>query len=95
MYFWTIILLFFVSIKYIYCVPPREAPDFSQEALIPFTHEYSTGTKKLLENETSGFYVSLYGKIRMGICSVIPSNFSSAPDSKMNFKINYVDFNYN
>lgn len=94
MYFWTILLLLFVS-KYIYCVPPREARNFPQEELIPFTLEYSNEAELLLYQETHDFYVTLMGKIRMGITSIISSNFYNESDSKMDFKINFIDFNYN
>lgn len=94
MYFCAILLLLFIS-KYTYSVPPREVPELSQEALIPFTLEYATTIEEFLKDETGDFYVTLMGKIRMGLYSVMSSNFSDIPDSKLDFKINYIDFNFN
>lgn len=73
---------------------PQEDP---QDRMIPFPFEYSDRIEEILKEETSNFYVTLMGQITMGVCSLISSAFPApaVPDSKMHFKISYIDFNYN
>lgn len=56
------------------------------EDLIPFTYTYSEETKKFLEKLTKTFHVTVSGKIRMTICSLISSLKIKQPNSKFNLR---------
>lgn len=101
----TVLLLLLVS-NFTYCMEPRQLQNESQseiqpeeeiqselqeESLIPFTYPYSDETKKFLKKITNDYKVTLLGKMKMELRSLISSLKPKKLDGKFNFKMNYID----
>lgn len=69
--------------------------ELQEESFIPFTYSYSDETKKFLKKITNDYSVTLLGKMKLELYSLI---YSLKPkkkktDGKFNFKMNYIDSN--